>query len=139
MEKLIISSEEVYPFMYEQGKIDRKEVLGILAKQFHEMINIDHLSWDELELLARKYDFMQVPPFPVFSIPEEFRKKGWKYVLPDGNKRWLYGHVTAKQVSAILFLPDEKIDPENSWVAPFRHMHNENIYSKTLQIYAYQQ
>lgn len=30
--------------MYEQGKIDRKEVLGILAKQFHEMINIDHLS-----------------------------------------------------------------------------------------------
>ncbi len=139
MEKLILPSEEVYPFLFETDKIDPRSVLILLAKRFSQRDDIENLSIDELQILAGKYNFLEVPPIPVFSLPEEFQKNGWKYVLPDGNKRWLYGHITAQKVSAILFLPDEKIDPENSWVAPFRHMHHENIYSKTLKIYAHQQ
>lgn len=53
-------------------------------------------------------------------------------MLPDGNHRWLYGHVTAGKVAAILLLPDERIQIEEWKMAPFRKSNNPDLYRKTL-------
>ena len=52
MKKLILPSEEVYPFLYETDKLNRRQVLGMLAKQLHGLMSTDGLSLEELELLV---------------------------------------------------------------------------------------
>jgi hypothetical protein len=118
MQQLILPSEEIYPYQFEVNKID--------FEQWRRLAWID-------------YDFMKVPPIPVYEIPEEFRMNSWKYMLPDGNHRWLYGHVTAGRVSAILLLPKEEIKIEEWGMAPFRHANNPKIYERTLGIYKLQE
>lgn len=118
MQQLILPSSEIYPYLFEVDKID--------IKQWRR------LAW-------ANYDFLKVPPIPIYEIPGELRRNSWKYVLPDGNHRWLYGHVTARKVSAILLLPKEEIKIEEWNMAPFRNAHNPDLYKKTLGIYRLQQ
>ena len=75
---------------------------------------------------------MSVPPIPVYEIHEELRINDLKYILPDGNHRWLYGHVTAERVSVILLLPEEQIQIEEWQMAPFKNSNKVNLYDKTL-------
>ncbi|MFZ3232292.1 MAG: hypothetical protein WA194_01950 [Patescibacteria group bacterium] len=51
------------------------------------------------------YDYLKVPPIPVFEIPEGLRTNDLEYALPDGNSRWLFSHVTSGKVLAIVFQP----------------------------------
>ena len=118
MQQLILSSSEVYTYLFEMDKISKGEVLSRI--------------WND-------YDFQKVLPIPVYNIPEELEINGWKYLLPDGNHRWLYGHVTAGKVAAILLLPDERIQIEEWGMAPFRKSNDPDLYNKTLRIYCYQQ
>ena len=118
MQHLILPSLEIYPYLFEIDKI--------AVEQWKKLAWVD-------------YNFQKVPPIPVFEIPEEFRKNSWKYALPDGNHRWLYGHVTAWKVSAILILPNEEIKIDDWNMAPFRNSANPDLYKKTLGIYRLQQ
>ena len=118
MQRLILPSSEIYPYQIEVDKIIPEEVM---------------------EIIWSNYDFQKVPPIPVYEIPEELRLRWWKYAFPDGNRRWLYGHVTSQRVLTILLDPSEKIDIEWWGMANFRNAHNPDLYKKTLWVYRYQE
>ena len=117
MERRDIPSSEIYPFLIEPEKVDKERVRSMIGD----------------------YDPKIVPPVPVFEIPEPFRANGWKYVLPDGNTRWLFAHATSGVVSAALFAADERMSAEANGLAPFRHIGDPNLYRKTLGIYLLQE
>lgn len=52
MQRLILSSEEIYPYLFDVDAIDHSEIL----------LRIGDV-----------YDFRSVPPIPVYEIPEALR------------------------------------------------------------------
>lgn len=104
------------------------------------MFEVDKINLEQGRRIAWvDYDFMKVPPIPVYRIPEDIQLREWKYMLSDGNKRWYFWHATAWKVAAILLEPDEKIKIEGWGVAPFRHINDSKTYERILGIYQHQQ
>lgn len=83
MERKEIDTGKIHSYLIDPGLVETEKTLAALGE----------------------YDYLKVPPIPVFEIPENLRTNGLEYALPDGNSRWLFGHVTSGKVLAIVFQP----------------------------------
>lgn len=83
MERKEIDTGKIHPFLIDPELIENEKTLAALGE----------------------YNYLKVPPIPVFEIPKSLRTDGFEYALPDGNSRWLFGHVTSGKVLAIVFQP----------------------------------
>lgn len=54
MQRLILPSEEIYPYLFDVDTIDHTKILARIGDV---------------------YDFRSVPPIPVYEIPEELRRR----------------------------------------------------------------
>lgn len=83
MERREIDTGKIHSYLIDPERVEPEKTLAALGE----------------------YDYLKVPPIPVFEIPESLRTNGLEYALPDGNSRWLFGHVTSGKVLAIVFQP----------------------------------
>ena len=90
---------------------------------------------DSLVAYIKQNGWKDIPPIPVFEIPQELREDGFEYVLADGCHRREAAIALNQESPVAIYNPTEKIDPTRDNLAPFRHHNDPRLYEKLIFFY----
>ena len=112
-------------FKMQKANLDPKTIHSFMPAGLDSLLRdyVKQNGWDN------------VPPIPVFEIPQELREDGFKYVLADGNHRKEVALSLVQKVPSIIYEPHEQPSPERDGLASFKHHNDQTLYKKLVLFY----